>query len=60
MKQMTDHFDNSGYGEANAYGMPRVNKKILGKVKDKLDGGVMRVMVGLKSKIADVGARELR
>lgn len=31
------------------YGTPRVDKKVLGKIKDELHGEVMREMVGLIS-----------
>ncbi|XP_054275117.1 uncharacterized protein LOC128994527 [Macrosteles quadrilineatus] len=51
VKSMIEHFDTSDYKENNLYGMPRVNKKVLGKWKNELTGVVMREFVGLRSKM---------
>lgn len=42
--------------------MPKVNKKVLVKIKDKLYGEAMREMVGLKSKMyaTDIESEEQR
>jgi len=48
---MLEHFDTSDYAENNIFNMPRVNRKILGKMKDELGGDVMREFAGLRSKM---------
>lgn len=48
---MIDLFDNSDYSEPNRYGIPRVNKKVIGKMKDELNGRIMYEHVGLRSKM---------
>ncbi|GFW00196.1 uncharacterized protein TNCV_2914781 [Trichonephila clavipes] len=53
MKGMIDYFGASDYQENNRYGMPRVNKKILGKMKDENAVKILEDFVGLRSKIVE-------
>jgi len=50
-KHFVEHFDTSDYPENNAYGMPLLNKKVLGKFKDELNGQIMKKFVGLRPKM---------
>ena len=44
-------FDTSDYPKDNRYGMPLVNKTVLGKFKDELKGKIMEEFVVLRAKM---------
>ena len=51
MKEDLDKYDTSDFPENNVYGIPRINKKVLGKMKDENCGCLMAECVCLRSKM---------
>jgi len=51
IKANIEHFDTSDFPKPNPYDMPRVNKKVVGLMKDECSGEPMTEFVGLRSKM---------
>jgi len=45
---LIDHFNISYYPKSNPYELPLVNKIVLGKFKDELNGKIMEEFIGLR------------
>lgn len=60
MKENIDEFDTFDYSPNNRFNMPRVNNKVLGKMKDECAGSIMTHFIGLRSKMycSKIGGQE--
>ncbi|XP_071578407.1 uncharacterized protein [Temnothorax nylanderi] len=58
MRRDIDRFDTSDYTENNAHGMPLVNKKVPGLMKDENNGAIMTEFVGLRAKMYTYKVRD--
>ena len=51
MKTNLHMFDTSDYADGNIFEIPRVNKKVVGLVKDECNGQILTEFIGLRSKM---------
>ena len=51
IKRHIERFDTSDYSENNIHGMPRINKKKVGLMKDECNGAIMSEFASLRSKV---------
>lgn len=51
IKNNLNMFDTSEYPQNNKFGIPQVNAKVLGMMKDELKGEIMQEFVGLRAKM---------
>ena len=56
MKRNPDRFDTSDYPIDNRFGIVRKNAKVVGKFKDEMNGRIIQVFAGLRSKMYAIQA----